>query len=209
MQVSCPECGTRNTRVSVRRKPIEGLKWLCGIYQMRCRLCYHRWQASAWYSSEHWKYATCPMCFRQDLTTWNRKFSDPSTWMSLKIELFGAKAMRCAACRCNFASFRPLREKFVWRYATRVGLSEDSTPNTAEATDQGDLLALARAVSTPKPPAPVSAPSEDFDDEPDAQLESVPRSPRPSLRIRLRFSGKWSGGDIGTQYHPFRRATQT
>jgi hypothetical protein len=32
----------------------------------------------------------------------------------LKLQL-GAKRYRCAACRCNFASFKPCRDKTIWR----------------------------------------------------------------------------------------------
>jgi hypothetical protein len=53
----------------------------------------------------------------------------------LKIK-FGATPYRCAACRCNFASFRPLRKKF----STRARVEQ------APAEPAQDLPALAEAV---------------------------------------------------------------
>jgi hypothetical protein len=32
----------------------------------------------------------------------------------------GATPYRCAACRCNFASFKECKERFMWRHETRV-----------------------------------------------------------------------------------------
>jgi hypothetical protein len=66
-----------------------------------------------------WKYARCPRCYRQELTTWSAVYYHPPASVSLKIQL-GAKPYRCAACRCNFASFRARRGKFAWRHQTHA-----------------------------------------------------------------------------------------
>jgi hypothetical protein len=66
-----------------------------------------------------WLYARCPRCYRQDLTTWSLEYYHPPTSTMLKLNL-GAKRYRCAACRCNFASFKPCRDKVAWRRRTPV-----------------------------------------------------------------------------------------
>ena len=97
------------------------------------------------WANKAWKYAKCPRCYRQELTTWSLEYYHPPAGIHLKITL-GATPYRCAACRCNFASFLPCREKFVWRHRTHV------TPHvatmTATATNEADLRALANAVGS-------------------------------------------------------------
>jgi hypothetical protein len=113
MQLSCPHCGARDARVSHRRDFLEYLKALVGIYPLRCRKCNTRWETSGW-AGGAWKYARCPRCYRQHLTTWSLQYYHPpmSTRISLRI---GATPYRCAACRCNFTSFRPCKERYSWR----------------------------------------------------------------------------------------------
>jgi hypothetical protein len=118
MQLSCPKCGTRDARVSHRRTVAEVLRSLVGIYQLRCRRCRHRWETSAW-AEGAWKYAHCPRCYRQELTTWSEQYYHPPHWITFLLRI-GATPYRCAACRCNFASFRRCKERFSWRHKTRV-----------------------------------------------------------------------------------------
>jgi hypothetical protein len=76
------------------------------------------------------------------------QYYHPPTTTFLKIK-FGATAYRCAACRCNFASFRPLRKKFTWRHRTRPEPVPNGPPMQAaapEALNGADLSALAQAV---------------------------------------------------------------
>jgi hypothetical protein len=113
MQLACPHCGTREIKVSSGRGIGEIIKSLCGIYQLRCRRCRTRWETSTW-ADGAWKYARCPRCYRQELTTWSLKYYNPPSSTLLKLQL-GAKRYRCAACRCNFASFRPCRDNKEWR----------------------------------------------------------------------------------------------
>ncbi len=113
MQLACPNCGTREAKVSSVRGIGEALKSLVGIYQLRCRRCKTRWETSAW-ADGAWKYARCPRCYRQDLTTWSLKYYNPPSSTMLMLQL-GAKRFRCAACRCNFASFKPCRDKKLWK----------------------------------------------------------------------------------------------
>ena len=47
--------------------------------------------------------------------------------MTVQLRL-GATPYRCAACRCNFASFKECKERFMWRHSTRV-----PAPGTPEA----------------------------------------------------------------------------
>jgi hypothetical protein len=68
----------------------------------------------------------------------------------------GAKPYRCAACRCNFASFRPRRQKFEWRHQTHT------EENPALGPDQlnPDLTAqkvVVNAESNPLPPPEAQA----------------------------------------------------
>lgn len=113
MQLSCPECGARDVRLSHRRDLAEYFKGLMGIYPLRCRRCRTRWQTSVW-AEGAWKYARCPRCYRQDLTTWSLQYYRPRRWTILLLRM-GAAPYRCAACRCNFASFRPCKERYSWR----------------------------------------------------------------------------------------------
>src|ERR1700691_4578532 len=113
MQLACPHCGTRDVRVSQRQDFGEYLKALVGIYPLGCRRCRTRWHTAAWKSGA-WKYARCPRCYRQELTTWSQQYYHPRPWIVLMLRI-GATPYRCAACRCNFASFRPCKEKYSWR----------------------------------------------------------------------------------------------
>lgn len=113
MQLACPRCGSRDSRVSQRRNFGEYFKSLAGIYPLRCRRCRTRWETSVW-ASGAWKYARCPRCYRQDLTTWSQHYYRPPLWTVLLLRM-GATPYRCAPCRCNFASYRPCREKYLWR----------------------------------------------------------------------------------------------
>ena len=119
MQLSCPKCGTREVRVSHRSGLLELLKGAGGIYPLRCRRCNHRWLTSVW-ASGAWKFARCPRCYRQDLTTWSEQYYNSGRWIRFRLRM-GATPYRCAACRCNFASFRPCKEKFSWRHETKAG----------------------------------------------------------------------------------------
>ena len=96
------------------------------------------------WSGNAWKYASCPRCYRQELTTWSLQYYHPPTSTFLKIK-FGATPYRCAACRCNFASFRPLRKKFAWRHRTRPEPVPNGASIHAEELNE-DLSALAHAV---------------------------------------------------------------
>ena len=118
MQLSCPNCGTREIRHSHFQSLGDLLREFIGVHPLRCRRCNHRWTTSVWAGSA-WKYARCPKCFRQDLTTWSLQYYRPPRWTLFLLRL-GATPYRCAACRCNFASFRRCRERFAWRHKTRV-----------------------------------------------------------------------------------------
>jgi len=65
-------------------------------------------------------YARCPRCLRQDLSTWDLHYYRASFGMRVWM-LLGAKRWRCEACRCNFVSLRPRREKYVRPAAPAAG----------------------------------------------------------------------------------------
>jgi hypothetical protein len=113
MQLSCPKCGTRDARVSKRRNFAEYVETVLGIYPLRCRRCRFRWKTSVW-DSRAWKFARCPRCYRQELTTWSEQYYHPPRWTVLLLR-FGATPYRCSPCRCNFVSFRACKERFSWR----------------------------------------------------------------------------------------------
>lgn len=130
MQLACPQCGTREVRVSQSRGFDEVCKSLVGIYQLRCRRCHARWQTSVW-ADGAWRYARCPRCYRQELTTWSEQYYRPPAWTTILLRI-GATPYRCAPCRCNFASFRPCKERYSWR-KRKVEASE-STLGAREET---------------------------------------------------------------------------
>jgi hypothetical protein len=142
MQLACPKCGTREVRVSRRKGFLESVKGSFGIYPLRCRRCRHRWLTSVW-AGGAWKFARCPRCYRQDLTTWSEQYYHPPKWVVFLLRM-GATPYRCAACRCNFASFRPCKEKFSWRHEFKP---ESSVPAAAGAAPP--VLTDSVAVRTP------------------------------------------------------------
>jgi hypothetical protein len=126
MQLDCPSCGTREVRVSHPRGLGEYLKSLVGLSRLRCRRCNHRWETSVW-ANQAWRYARCPRCYRQELTSWMEHYYNPPRWTRWLLRL-GATPHRCPACRCNFASFKSRRENFSWRHQVRA----EATSRTPE-----------------------------------------------------------------------------
>jgi len=124
MQLACPRCGTRDTRVSRPQGLAQYLKGFVGISVLRCRRCSARWETSVW-AQGSWKYARCPRCYRQELTKWATHHYSASSWTRLLLKL-GASPRRCEACRFNFASFRPRKEPFSRRHEIRA----QSVPRT-------------------------------------------------------------------------------
>jgi len=117
MQLACPKCGLRDIRVAHRRGLREFLRALVGIYPLRCRRCHARWETSVWHSGD-WRYARCPKCYRQQLTTWSEQYYNAPRSIIIMLRL-GATPYRCAACRYNFASFKKCKERFAWRHEER------------------------------------------------------------------------------------------
>ena len=140
MQLACPKCGTREVRVSQRSGFLEAMKGLIGVYPLRCRRCRNRWLTSAW-AHGAWKFARCPRCYRQELTTWSEQYYHPKKWIVLKLRL-GAIPYRCAACRCNFAGFKPCKEKFSWRHETKVNTRKPARVEDPAAVSTGSSSAL-------------------------------------------------------------------
>ena len=65
----------------------------------------------------------------------SREVTGVAVRIVLKVVLMlrlGATPYRCAACRCNFASFRPCKEKYSWQKAAQVAAAahkaETQTP---------------------------------------------------------------------------------
>ena len=117
MKLACPQCGSRDARVSRRSGAAEWFRSLIGVFPLRCSRCNTRWATSTWESAA-WKYARCPKCYRQQLSTWSERHYSPPRWTSLQLRL-GATPYRCVSCRCNFASFKKCKERFSWRRLDR------------------------------------------------------------------------------------------
>lgn len=131
MQLACPNCGMRDARVAHPQGLGEFMKSLIGICQLRCRGCKNRWETSV-LAGGAWKYARCPRCYRQELTSWDRSFYNPPRWTLIRMSL-GASPYRCEACRCNFSSFRPRKARFSRRHRIRVTLGQ--TPPEEESKE--------------------------------------------------------------------------
>jgi hypothetical protein len=108
VQLTCPKCGSRDARVARRKQFAEWLRGLVGVFPLRCRRCQTRWETSMWEAGA-WRYARCPRCYRQDLTTWSDQFYNAPGPVRLKLGL-GAKRYRCGACRYNFAGFKKRKQ---------------------------------------------------------------------------------------------------
>jgi hypothetical protein len=102
----CQYCGKSNIRRSRRQSPFEFIKMALGSYPFRCLDCHQRFWINVWLFS-NLAYAKCPKCLRLRLTFWPRRFYHLSFRKNFLIT-FGAHRYRCAVCRCNFLSFRPL-----------------------------------------------------------------------------------------------------
>lgn len=137
MQLACPKCGTREVRISHRHGFAEHVKALFGVTPLRCRRCRTRWETSVW-AQGAWRFARCPRCYRQELTTWSEQYYRPPTWTTFLLRM-GATPYRCAACRCNFASFKRCKEKFSWRHETKV--EAGGTPAIPAGEKGGEPLA--------------------------------------------------------------------
>lgn len=113
IEISCPNCGTRDVRTAQPRNLREKmLEWI-GHYQLRCKRCETRFSGDIWRPSLI-RYARCPKCYRTELSTWSTQYYNPSSWTLFKLRV-GATPYRCEYCRCNFASFRACKERFLWR----------------------------------------------------------------------------------------------
>lgn len=107
LNITCPECNSRNVRSSLSQSLGENLQKALGFFQLRCRDCDSRFTHSLW-DIRNLLYARCPCCYGLKLTSWNPRFyRAPRSWLFyMKV---GGKARRCNACRRNFVSFRPAK----------------------------------------------------------------------------------------------------
>lgn len=105
--IACPYCGGSSLRRSRRKAWFEFLGMMVGRYPFRCLDCNQRSWLSIWLFSRM-IYAKCPKCLGSQLTSWSLKHHHLNLWQNL-FSTFGAHRYRCAACRCNFLSFRPSR----------------------------------------------------------------------------------------------------
>lgn len=111
--VSCPTCGGQDIRLARSSGFTERLLELAGVYPLRCKQCQTRFRTRVWRAS-NMIYARCPRCFRMQLSTWSEQYYNPAFTIKAKLR-FGATPYRCEICRCNFASFRACKERYLWR----------------------------------------------------------------------------------------------
>jgi hypothetical protein len=138
MQLACPNCGTRDVKVSHPQGLVQYIKNFFGISPLRCRRCSNRWETSVW-ADGSWKYARCPRCYRQELTKWTMQYYNPPRWTRFLLRV-GASPRRCPACRCNFATFKPARGNFEWRHQVR-GDAVPRTQNPGTPEDGAEVAA--------------------------------------------------------------------
>ena len=113
MLVTCPNCGSDSVRHSKFQTFGEQLLSVFGRHSLRCKNCQHRFSARVWKAGDL-RYSRCPRCYRMDLSTWNEVHYLPK-FRTLILLRIGAKRLRCEYCRFNFAGFRPVKEKYVFR----------------------------------------------------------------------------------------------
>lgn len=120
----CESCGSSKFRVSKVRGIGEMFGYLFGYQPARCVACDERTTIRVW-RLDHLIFAKCPRCHKMDLTKWSTTRYRPDSTTNLKLA-FGAKPVRCEYCRCNFASWKPVKEKFS--YTKRAGRSQILIP---------------------------------------------------------------------------------
>jgi hypothetical protein len=118
----------RDVKMANRRGFGENLRGIFGWYPLRCRRCKTRWETSIWEGGA-WRYARCPRCYRQELTFWSETHYNPPVSVRFWLAL-GAKHIRCEACRHNFASFRPRKEKFQRTHQERIPVEAETNRET-------------------------------------------------------------------------------
>ena len=127
--VSCPQCGSKQLRVSRLRGFGQRLRSILGILPFRCRQCEARFTAPIWHLAGI-RYACCPKCYRMELSTWSEQYYHPPWMVVAKLRL-GATPYRCEHCRCNFASFLACKERFSWRRKAGQGKDAGQEPPSA------------------------------------------------------------------------------
>ncbi len=113
MPLTCPNCEGKRPRLSKIRGLKERLLSAVGTYPVRCEECGHRFYDSVLRLTDAF-FAGCPKCYRMDLSTWEQKYYSTTRWSMFKLG-FGARRLRCEACRCNFVSFRFIKERSTFR----------------------------------------------------------------------------------------------
>ncbi len=94
-------------------------------------------------------------------------FNPPrSTLMKIRL---GAAPYRCAACRCNFASFKACKEKFAWRHDTRVDV-----PATAQLEALEEALEMFETPDHEYAPVGAIGPLDVLDAPSPSQARGVP-----------------------------------
>lgn len=130
MAIACPDCGSKKLRLSKSRGLVEAVGTILGIYPMKCAECQVRFHGRIT-NLPHLIFAKCPRCHKMDLAKWSDHHYHAPFSLRLKIML-GATRRRCVYCRYNFASWRPLKERYdpqkrAGRSQVRVQVSKPDT----------------------------------------------------------------------------------
>ena len=138
MPLTCPKCGGKRPRLSRSRGPKERLLRYAGVYPVRCDDCSERFYDSIWRFSDVF-YARCPRCYRMDLGTWDLKYYTPPGAQMAMLSM-GAQRLRCEACRCNFVSFRKVKERSSFRKRGRHANDPTEVSATSEADSSVEVV---------------------------------------------------------------------
>ena len=144
MPQSCSSCGSIQFKVSKVRGPFERFGLLLGYQPARCKDCDQRMNIRIW-GLDHLIYAKCPRCHKMDLTKWSTTRYRPDSYTTFKLKL-GAKPVRCEYCRCNFASWKAIKERFS--YAKRAERSQILIPVSDKETRKSPTPADGRVTQS-------------------------------------------------------------
>ena len=143
----CPDCGGRKLRISRIRGIFERICTFFGVYPIKCSDCDSRFHSRIWTLS-HLLFAKCPRCHKMDLAKWSDHHYNAPLGLRLKLAL-GACRRRCVYCRHNFASWRPLKEKYDAQ--KRIGRSHVRLPLATSVADLGNPVVVEPESSEGRP----------------------------------------------------------
>jgi len=107
-----------------------------------------------------------------ELSTWSEQFYLAPLGTRLYLRM-GATPYRCEFCRCNFASFRPCKERFSWRRRREAAIKARTAQEALEA-EQAQQQAIPR-----EEPEMQHPPEAEIQQEPETHQESQNSDQQP------------------------------